>query len=58
LQDIPVLSVPAEDQVYPSGETWRYDHNMGIGTVTWLGPDMRILSADEHITDPAVFLGE
>jgi hypothetical protein len=56
LQDIPVLSVPAEDQVYPSGETWRYDHNMGIGTVSWLGPDMRVLSADEHITDPSVFL--
>ena len=56
LQTIPVLCVPDEDQVYPDAESWRYDRNMGPGTITWLGPDMRVLSADEHQTDPAVFL--
>lgn len=51
-----MLSVPEDDQVYPDAESWRYDRDMGVGTVTWLGPDMRVLSADEHQIDPAVFL--
>lgn len=56
LLDIPVLSVPEEDQVYPESESWRYDRNMGPGTVTHLGPDMRVLSADEDRMDPSGFL--
>ena len=56
LTSIPVLSVPDEDQVYPGGESWRYDWNMGPGTITWLAPDMSVLSADEHRTDPGEFL--
>jgi len=56
LEDIPVLSVAEEDYVYPESEAWRYDRNMGVGTISWLGPDMRVLSADEHLTDPELFL--
>jgi hypothetical protein len=56
LEDIPVLSVPEADQVYPDAESWRYDRNMGVGTISWLGPDMAVISADEHLTDPSLFL--
>jgi hypothetical protein len=56
LLDIPVLSVDEADLEYPGGESWRYDWNMGPGTITWLAPDMSVLSADEHQTDPGVFL--
>jgi hypothetical protein len=56
LLDIPVLSVDEADNVYPEGETWRYDWNMGPGTITHLAPDMSVLSADEHQTDPSVYL--
>jgi hypothetical protein len=54
--DIPVLSVPEEDQVYPDAESWRYDRDMGPGTITHLGPDLRVLSADDYQMDPGVFL--
>ncbi len=56
LQDVPVLSVDEEDLLYPDGEGWTYDHNMGVGTITHLGPDMRVLSADKHELDPGVWL--
>ena len=51
-----MLSVDEADLVYPDGEVWRYDRNMGVGTITHLAPDMSVLSADEHVTDPGVFL--
>ncbi len=51
-----MLSVDEADLEYPGGESWRYDWNMGPGTITWLAPDMSVLSADEHQTDPGVFL--
>ncbi len=51
-----MLSVPEEDQVYPDGESWRYDWDMGPGTITHLAPDMSVLSADDYQSDPGVFL--
>jgi hypothetical protein len=51
-----VLSVPEGDQVYPDAESWRYDRDMGPGTITHLGPDLRVLSADDYQMDPGVFL--
>ncbi len=56
LETIPVLSVDEADLVYPDGEVWRYDRNMGVGTISWLAPDMSLISADEHLTDPELFL--